>query len=291
LLGDQPPLPFSASVYQRLLALDEDEVANTAKKYLADHLLAELFDDVFIPALQYANQDHQQGKLDDARWQYVHDALRELIVDLQEEAALVATKVQASEDKAAAKETAATAAPAAEKTDDAPTAVAVIEKPAGKILCLAARDISDELAGQMLAVLLMAEGYTVEVLAAREATGRDTSKESSTRESVNEQPRVIWISALPPLADARTRELCRIWTQRHPRSVINAGLWRETLHSRSISLLKRAGAQDIATTLREAVMFTNQLLRPVKIEQPPIEAVNTTTLSDSATVKVPTLAG
>ncbi len=202
----------------------------------------------------------------------------------------MATKVQASEDKAAAKETAATAAPAAEKTDDAPTAVAVIEKPAGKILCLAARDISDELAGQMLAVLLMAEGYTVEVLAAREATGRDTVKETATRETVTEQPRMIWISALPPLADARVRELCRLWTQRHPRAVINAGLWRETLHPRSTGLLKRAGAHELATTLREAVTITNQLLKPVKSEQPTIEAVNPTTLSDSATTKVASLA-
>ncbi len=99
LLGDQPPLPFSASVYQRFLALDEDEVANTAKKYLTEHSLAELFDDVFVPALQYANQDHQQGKLDDARWQYVHDALRELIVDLQEEAANLAAKVKTADDQ------------------------------------------------------------------------------------------------------------------------------------------------------------------------------------------------
>lgn len=306
LLGDQPPLPFSASIYQRLLALDEDEVANTAKKYLREHSLGELFDEVFIPALQHANLDFQQGKLDEVRWHYVHDALRELIVDLQEEAALVAAKAQTAEDKATAKETAAaeataakdiaaeqtetTLASAAEKTAIAKPD-AVPDKPAGKIICQAARDISDELAGQMLAVLLMADGYTVEVLAAREPVAREAIKESSTRESVGEQPRMIWISALPPLADARTRELCRLWTQRYPRAVINAGLWRETLHSRNISLLKRSGAHDTATSLREAVTFTNQFLRPVKVEQPAIEAVNTTTLSDSETAKVPTLAG
>ncbi len=177
------------------------------------------------------------------------------------------------------------------KKDEIDTPAAVDEKPAGKIICLASRDISDELAGQMLAVLLMAEGYSVEVLATREATGRDTTKEPSTHESVTEQPRMIWISALPPLADARTRELCRLWTQRHPRAVINAGLWSETLHSRSIALLKRAGAQEIATTLREAVTFTNQLLRPIKIEQPVVDAVKTASLSDSTTAKAPTLAG
>lgn len=279
LLGDQPPLPFSASVYQRLLALDEDEVANTAKKYLREHSLGELFDEVFIPALQHANQDHQVGKLDDARWNYVHDALRELIVDLQEEAATVAAKVKTAEDHTTAE------AAAAVKTDETPVLVVPPEKTGGKIICVASRDISDELAGQMLAVLLMAEGYSVDVLSAREPTGREVTKESSTRESVAEQPRMIWISALPPLADARTRELCRLWTQRHPRAVTNAGLWRETLHSRNISLLKRSGAHDIATTLREAVTFTTQFLYPPKIEPITIEAANTIPISAATPIE------
>jgi predicted PurR-regulated permease PerM len=278
LLGDQPPLPFSASVYQRLLALDEDEVANTAKKYLREHSLGELFDEVFVPALQYANQDHQQGKLDEARWHYVHDALRELIVDLQEEAEAAAAKAKL------AAEQSATEATSVEKSDDAPVPPETLEKPAGKILCLAARDISDELAGQMLAVLLLAEGYSVEMLAPREPAGREATKESATRESVAEQPRMIWISALPPLADARARELCRQWTQRHPRAVINAGLWRETLHSRNITLLQRAGARDIAKSLREAVTFTNQFLCPAKIEPPAIEAANTIPMPTSTPV-------
>jgi predicted PurR-regulated permease PerM len=105
LLGDQPPLPFSASVYQRLLALDEDEVANTAKKYLHDHQLGELFDEVLVPALLLANQDHQQGRIDEARWHYIHDAIRELVVDLQEEAQKLAAKIAASAAKEAELET------------------------------------------------------------------------------------------------------------------------------------------------------------------------------------------
>lgn len=279
LLGDQPPLAFSASVYQRLLALDEDEVANTAKKYLHEHPLGELFDEVLLPALQLANQDHQQGRIDDARWNYVHDALRELIVDLQEEAA---AKSKQAPDKAAAPTT------AGEEPSESPEPPAeaspVPEQPAGKIVCLAARDSSDELAAQMLAVLLLAEGYTVEVLAPREPTTRDAAKESATRESLAEQPRMIWVSALPPLAEARARELCRQWAQRHPRAVINAGLWCETLHSRNVTLLRRAGAREMATTLREAVTLTNQLLRPEKKEphEPALEAANATFVPNSA---------
>ena len=239
LLGDQPPLPFSASVYQRLLALDEDEVANTAKKYLHEHSLGELFDEVFLPALLLANQDHQQGRIDDVRWHYVHDALRELIVELQEEAQSDAAKAKVVQDKiddkAAEQQTEAEATASQAK-------LAASELPQGKVQCLAARDISDELAGQMLAVLLMAEGYNVEVMAATDNNGRgkDAAKESSTRESVTEQPLMLWISALPPLAETKTRDLSRQLTQRYPRAAVNVGLWQETLHPRSVSMQHRA---------------------------------------------------
>ncbi len=279
LLGDQPPLAFSASVYQRLLALDEDEVANTAKKYLQDHQLGELFDEVLLPALLLANQDHQQGRIDEVRWHYIHDALRELVVDLQEEAEKLAAKNQALEAKQTeAASAAANAEPEAEPVEQKPAAK-------GKVVCLAARDLSDELAGQMLAVLLMAEGYDVEVFAAHEpAAGREAAKESSTRESVAEQPRLMWISALPPLADARARELCRLWTQRHPRAVINVGLWRETLQARNIALLQRAGAHDIGSSLREAVTLTNQFLHPEKNKLPATEEAKTIPISISPSV-------
>ncbi len=268
-LGDQPPLPFSASVYQRLLALDEDEVAITAKKYLREHSLAELFDEVFVPALQHANQDHQLGRLDDARWNYVHDALRELIVDLQEEAVAVAAKVKLTADNATDEQNTN-----AEHDSDSVKKLPTPEVASGKIICLAARDLSDELAGQMLAVLLLAEGYQVEVLASRDIVAKESSKQSATTESVAEQPRMIWISALPPLADARVRELCRQWTQRQPRAAINVGLWRESLHERNKVLLHRAGAREITTLLRNAVLLTNQYMRPVKIE-PVLEAEET----------------
>lgn len=296
LLGDQPPLPFSATVYQRLLALDEDEVANTAKKYLHDHQLGELFDEVFLPALLLANQDHQQGRIDEARWRYIHDALRELIVDLQEEAEQLAAKNAAIE----AKEPEPSPSPArAEETKTATADEGTANKEAtakqrAKIVCLAARDSSDELAGQMLAVLLLAEGYEVEVQAPRESNTCESSTRDSTTESVAAQPQLLWISALPPLADARARDLCRQLTHRHPRAAVNVGLWNEPLQPRSLALLHRAGARDVTATLREAVACTNQLLNPPQKEPAAIsnEPVKTTSMSGSVpSEKAPAIAG
>lgn len=270
LLGDQPPLPISASIYQRLLASDEDEVAKTAKKYLTEHPLGELFDDVLLPALQLANQDHQQGRLDENRWVYVHDLIRELIVDLQEEAQVAATKDAAIEAKQNEQQAIVATTESPNETMAKPLVPENSTKTQtkGKVLCLAALDISDELAGQMLAVLLVAEGYEVEVQAPHEQTAKET-KDSSTRESVIEQPQVLWISALPPLAEPRAREQCRALAKRHPRAAINVGLWNETLSDRNQAQLRRAGARDIAGSLREAVQQTNDFLLPKKVDPLP----------------------
>jgi hypothetical protein len=130
---------------------------------------------------------------------------------------------------------------------------------------------------------------------ANSAAKDSAARESTTVESVAAQPQLLWISALPPLADARARELCRLLTHRQPRAAVSVGLWNETVHARNLTLLHRAGARDVATNLREAVAFTNQLLNPVNHEPPPAvnDSVNTTPLSPGKLPpeKTPAIAG
>ena len=49
LLGDRPPIAPEDRFYQRLLASDEDEVAEIAEKHLEKHSLGESFDELIIP--------------------------------------------------------------------------------------------------------------------------------------------------------------------------------------------------------------------------------------------------
>src|SRR5262249_3877276 len=82
LLGDQPTLTLEERVYQRLLALDDDEVRKLASEYLEHATLDELNDRVITPALRLAERDRHAGALSDEQEDAMHDAIRDLIADL-----------------------------------------------------------------------------------------------------------------------------------------------------------------------------------------------------------------
>ncbi len=86
LLGDEPPLALHESLYQRLLALDQDEAADQARDFLKSRSVLELFDEVLIPALRLAEEDRHNGQLDPARLELMHAAVREIVDDVAEQA-------------------------------------------------------------------------------------------------------------------------------------------------------------------------------------------------------------
>jgi hypothetical protein len=63
LLSDRPVLDAAARFYQRILACDHVETAVIATRYLDDHDVVELCDDVLVPALEQLQLDHQVGLL------------------------------------------------------------------------------------------------------------------------------------------------------------------------------------------------------------------------------------
>src|SRR5690606_7062319 len=67
LLSDQPGLPPQARVYQRLLAMDQEEVFQIADEYLKERSLLDLYEYVLLPALSMAEHDRHHGILDQAR--------------------------------------------------------------------------------------------------------------------------------------------------------------------------------------------------------------------------------
>ncbi len=90
LLGDEPVLSFAEQVYQRLLALDQQEARALIEAYLKDHPIIELYDDVLIPALGMAEEDRHKGALEESREQFLLQSLEEFIVELGESQARVA---------------------------------------------------------------------------------------------------------------------------------------------------------------------------------------------------------
>ena len=77
MLGDEPVLEPPVRVYQRLLALDAEEAAESPG--LPQGALADVFEEVLLPALALAEQDRHRGRLDDQRETFLLQTMRDLI--------------------------------------------------------------------------------------------------------------------------------------------------------------------------------------------------------------------
>ena len=84
LLGDEPALVEDAQVYQRLLAMDDEEARSVVGRYLKDHSLLELCDSVLIPALTLAEHDRHKGALDPAREEFLFLSIKEMLTEFAE---------------------------------------------------------------------------------------------------------------------------------------------------------------------------------------------------------------
>ncbi len=87
LLGDEPVLEPPVRLYQRLIALDQEEAAELVQQSLKEKSLEEVYDQLLIPALAMAERDRQHEELDEQRQEFVHKGLRELIEEVGEQAA------------------------------------------------------------------------------------------------------------------------------------------------------------------------------------------------------------
>ena len=128
LLGDKPVLPPEARVYQRLLAMDQEEAAQIVESEAKGRPPAESFDELILPALRLAKADLHRGNLERDQADGVFEAAKALAEDL------------APVDQATA--------------------------PAGRVVCVPAFDHADEVAASMLAMLLMGSGVPASVLPA-----------------------------------------------------------------------------------------------------------------------------
>src|SRR5205823_10833063 len=85
LLGDEPVLAPPERLYQRWLALDQEEAAELVHEFFTQRSLEAVYDEILIPALALAEQDRHNGRLDDRRQAMIRQSLRELIEELGDE--------------------------------------------------------------------------------------------------------------------------------------------------------------------------------------------------------------
>src|SRR5205814_8951170 len=103
LLGDEPVLERHARVYQRLLALDQEEAFELVREEIANSSLEDVYENVLLPALSLAEQDRHKGDLDERRQRFIRRSMRDMIDELGEEHHVSVTKAAAAEVESKAK--------------------------------------------------------------------------------------------------------------------------------------------------------------------------------------------
>jgi predicted PurR-regulated permease PerM len=234
LLGDEPVLEPPVRIYQRLIALDQEDAGDLLQQYLKEKSLEEVYDQILLPVLAMAERDRQHEELDEQREEYVHTGLRELIEELGEQAAAEAEAAPAGE---TAKQT--TAPPAIRFK--LPTDCRV------SVYCLPARDEADELAAMMLVQLLNLRGYCAESISHEVLSGEmlELIEKNNTD--------VVVVSALPPTATSDARYLTKRLRARFPELPLIVGLWTfKTDLERARRRISRDESVKLVTTLAQA---------------------------------------
>lgn len=240
LLGDQPTLTLPERIYQRMLALDDDEVREVADKYLETAPVEEFYDQVLVPAMRLAERDRHAGVLSEEQQQAVEETARELIEEL-------GTREIAKEQKEQAKAVEAAAASLDVGTAEAETAAVVIEPPRGRVLCIPLRDEGDKIVARMLGQMLESERIETFVAAVESLTGELVESVESVEADL------VVVSILPPLPQQDSRLLCRRLRKRYPRLPIVVGFWDGSKGEGAQPLLAAKGDGEIVTSLADAV--------------------------------------
>jgi len=213
LIGDEPALDASASLYQRLLARDQDEAEELMQERLAEGPPEATWDGVLLPALVQARHDRARGRLDVEDERFIVSAARELVENM-------GAKAQAADDAA----------------DVTPTPVRILGCPA--------RDEGDVVALEAFRQLVNPALCAVEVLPAGLL-----ASELVTRVS-EEQTALIVVASLPPGGLAHTRYLLKRLRACCPGARILVGRWGGADDpAEQRQTLVEAGADHVASTL------------------------------------------
>ena len=251
LLGDEPVLPPHVRLYQRLIASDEEEANELAHELLQKQTLEQVYDEVMIPALAMAEQDHHRGRLDERHHKFVRQNLRSLVEELADERRADHIRQAAAHTEEAAKDR----APARDELTPRPSLPKDCKI---DVLCLPAKDEADEIVCLMLAQLLELRGYCA-------TTSTADSLASEMVDMVARQSTdVVCVSAMPPSAIAHARYLCKRIHARFPEINMLVGLWLAKGDlAKAKSRIGCAETVRVVTTLAQAQHEIDQMVQPI----------------------------
>jgi len=235
LLGDEPVLGPEAQIYQRLLAMDQQEAHTIVDQFMKGRPLIELYDSVLIPALSMAEQDRHKGAIDAAREEFLFLSINEMIAEFSE--------YQPAADSSSEED--------APPPEDA-------QLFSGRVVCLSAHDQADEITAAMLAQLLEQRGFAVLSFSSARESPNDWLKAIDARPGD-----VVCISALPPYAFAPARVMCKQIRERFPKLKIVVCVWGFSGDThKAKARFERTQPHRLSTSLAEAVEHVQELVGP-----------------------------
>jgi len=210
-LSDEPALEAHWQLYHRLLTAEFEDAEELFSSVQHDHSLIETYDQVLLRALVLAETDYHHGRIDGVRRKIVHSSIREF----------------------------------AELHRSEPTPAGLGLKAPVSVLCVPARDEADEIAGTMLAQVLIERGVSAQ------ATKVNTLASELLDTIERDEIGVICISAVPPAGMRHARYLYKRIRARFPDVFIVIGTWTRIGHG---GRMPRVTATMDAT--RDAVVST-----------------------------------
>jgi hypothetical protein len=232
LLGDEQTLAPDVEYYQRLLASDHEEARRILEQCRKTKGLEELYSSVVIPALSLAEHDRHHNELDLPTQEFIYQSTREIVEELGE----TEPKPRLAEGLAPVRELRAR-----------PGALG----PACEFVCVPARDEADAVVGLLLAQLLEKQGKDCEAL-------DTTAAEALVKEVVTANPKVIFLSALPPFAIDSARSLyAKLRSSIHDARIVICFWHFEGDRERLARRLRLADGDTIVVNLPGALAIAN----------------------------------
>jgi hypothetical protein len=233
LLSERPALQPHLWLYQRLLARDEDEAEDIVEEHREGHSLSETCDELLLGSLLALKRDLAGGRVISEDGEFVESALREMIDELVESLDSEMASPADAED---------------EPARQAPEPVLLIGMPV--------RDTLDDIALQLLRVMLREVHCTLEILSPETLIGERIAEVEARK------PAAVCIASLSGDLMA-TRHVCKRLRARLPGLPLVVGrlLNSRKAPERSRRLLKAAGAQHVVSTLEELRDLLQQVVR------------------------------
>ena len=235
LLSERPALQSHLWLYQRLLARDEDEAEEIVAEHREEHSLAETCDQLLLGAVLALKRDLAAGRVAADDGEFVETALREIIDEVVESLDSKSDPTDAG----------------GEPARQAAEPVLLIGMPV--------RDMLDDIALQLLRVMLREVHCTLEILSPETLIGERIAEVEARN------PAAVCIVSLPGDLMA-TRHVCKRLRARLPglRLIVGRLPNSRKAPERSSRILKAAGAQHVASTLDELRDMLQEIVRTVR---------------------------